>query len=573
MSIVATAAAVALAAMCVVAVYNLLTAPRLERAGEPGRFPLVSVLVPARNEGATLTRTLPALLALDYPRLELVLLDDGSEDDTEEVVSVLAGERVRLLRGSPTPAGWTGKNWACHQLAAAARGEVLLFCDADVAPRPEAVRQTVALLQATGAGSATAMPRHRLGSWVEHAVVPLVAQLPVVATLPLRLVVHSPAPSLSMANGQWLAFTRDAYRGCGGHAAVAGQVLEDVALGRRVKAAGIGLVAALGTRSLTVRMYQDAAAVRAGFRKNLFALLGGRSLPFVAGVAGFLLVAVYPWAAALAGSRDALLPLALLVALRGLGALFFGHGARSVLLHPAGALLAVAIALDSFVGHRRGTLRWKGRRLVPPGGRSPVQVFRLVGRPTHGSSPPTRGSMQDEREQVIVVDASDAELGAADKLPVHREGILHRAFSVFVLNGRGQILLQRRADGKYHCGGLWSNTCCGHPRPGEETAGAARRRLQEEMGIDCDLTRVFSFTYRAELGNGLSEHEIDHVFAGRYDDDPEPDPAEVGEWRWLDATALRREMEHDPSAFTPWLAEALRGLLAHPLPHGSLGAS
>jgi isopentenyl-diphosphate delta-isomerase len=166
-----------------------------------------------------------------------------------------------------------------------------------------------------------------------------------------------------------------------------------------------------------------------------------------------------------------------------------------------------------------------------------------------------------EEERVILVDPDDEAIGTAAKLEAHTSGALHRAFSVFVMNRRGEILLQRRADGKYHSGGRWSNTCCGHPRPGEETADAAARRLGEEMGFGCDLRWLFAFTYRVEMEDGLWEHEIDHVFLGRHDADPSPDPEEVGEWRWVSPRTLRAEMDRAPDRFTPWLAPALSGLM------------
>ena len=170
----------------------------------------------------------------------------------------------------------------------------------------------------------------------------------------------------------------------------------------------------------------------------------------------------------------------------------------------------------------------------------------------------------DELERVILVDEGDRELGSAAKLEVHRSGRLHRAFSVFVLNERGEVLMQRRAGDKYHSGGLWSNTCCGHPRPGEATAAAARRRLGEEMGLDCELEPLGAFTYRAELADGLVEHEVDHVFVGRAGGDPDPNPSEVGAWRGVRPSDLRREMRRAPERFTPWLAGALRKLEKRP---------
>src|SRR5215207_6915560 len=151
--------------------------------------------------------------------------------------------------------------------------------------------------------------------------------------------------------------------------------------------------------------------------------------------------------------------------------------------------------------------------------------------------------MQDAQETVVLVDEHDREVGLAPKLEAHETGVLHRAFSVFVLNAKGELLLQRRAGIKYHCGGLWTNTACGHPRPGEPVAAAARRRLREEMGFDCELTPIGAFLYRADVGGGLHEHEYDHVFVGRHDADPDPDPAEA---------------DRSPETFTPWFPLALR---------------
>jgi isopentenyl-diphosphate delta-isomerase len=169
--------------------------------------------------------------------------------------------------------------------------------------------------------------------------------------------------------------------------------------------------------------------------------------------------------------------------------------------------------------------------------------------------------MVDARETVVLVDESDREVGLAPKLDAHASGALHRAFSVFVLNGRGEVLLQRRADGKYHSGGLWTNTCCGHPRPGEPVGAAARRRLREEMGFDCALSPAGAFVYRADVGGGLLEHEFDHVFLGRHDHPPTPDAAEASEWRWQSPEAALAEAEAHPERFTPWFALALRELI------------
>ena len=165
-------------------------------------------------------------------------------------------------------------------------------------------------------------------------------------------------------------------------------------------------------------------------------------------------------------------------------------------------------------------------------------------------------------ERVILVDEDDREIGTEPKLAAHERGLLHRAVSVFVFDGKGNTLLQRRARGKYHSAGLWANACCSHPRPGEETADAAQRRLREEMGIDCAVEEVHSFTYRADVGGGLIEHELDHVFAGRFDGEPAPDPAEIAEWRWQDVAELADDIEKHPERYARWLGAALRGLPA-----------
>jgi isopentenyl-diphosphate delta-isomerase len=157
-------------------------------------------------------------------------------------------------------------------------------------------------------------------------------------------------------------------------------------------------------------------------------------------------------------------------------------------------------------------------------------------------------------DSVILVDAADREIGVADKMGVHYQGAMHRAFSVFVFNSRGELLLQRRALDKYHSAGLWSNTCCSHPRPGETVLEAAQRRMPEEMGIDLVLRPVFSFIYHATFENGLVEHELDHVLIGRSVDDvlPEPNPAEVVEWKWVSPAQIRADLHAYPEMFTVW---------------------
>ena len=168
--------------------------------------------------------------------------------------------------------------------------------------------------------------------------------------------------------------------------------------------------------------------------------------------------------------------------------------------------------------------------------------------------------MKPDKELVVLVDERDREIGKVEKLRAHLTGQLHRAVSVFIFDAIGRILLQRRADDKYHSAGRWANTCCSHPRPGESPADAAQRRLREEMGLDCALTPVGNFTYRADVGGGLVEHELDHLFVGRSTREPVPDPREVREYRWAHLEDILREMRERPNDFAAWLAPAIASL-------------
>jgi isopentenyl-diphosphate delta-isomerase len=164
-------------------------------------------------------------------------------------------------------------------------------------------------------------------------------------------------------------------------------------------------------------------------------------------------------------------------------------------------------------------------------------------------------------ERVILVDEADREVGTDEKAAAHAGGRLHRAFSIFVFDRSGRLLLQRRAAGKYHSAGRWSNTCCGHPRPGEALDEAAHRRLREEMGFDCRLVEVARYRYTARLEGGLVENEIDHLFAGEFDGAPAPDPAEAEEWRWAEPRGLLGQIGAAPQRFTAWLRGSLEQVL------------
>lgn len=166
-------------------------------------------------------------------------------------------------------------------------------------------------------------------------------------------------------------------------------------------------------------------------------------------------------------------------------------------------------------------------------------------------------------EEVILVDDQDRPIGTMEKMEAHAKGQLHRAFSIFVFNSDGELLLHQRAFDKYHSGGLWTNTCCSHPRPGESVLEAGHRRLMEEMGMACDLQERFSFVYRSELDQGLIEHELDHVMFGVSDDLPVLNPEEVAAYRYASLEEISEEMADDPDLFTEWFKICFAEVLKH----------
>ena len=166
--------------------------------------------------------------------------------------------------------------------------------------------------------------------------------------------------------------------------------------------------------------------------------------------------------------------------------------------------------------------------------------------------------------KVILVDKQDNQIGTEEKLAAHQKGLLHRCFSIFLFNSRGEWLLQKRAKTKYHSGGLWSNTCCSHPEPNRDLKEEAKRRLKEEMGIECDLKKAFHFTYKAKVKareGYLTEHEFDHVFWGNFERDPQPNPEEVEHWKWLTIEEIKKDVQENPQKYTEWFKMILNDFL------------
>ncbi|MCT7659324.1 glycosyltransferase [Mycobacterium deserti] len=322
----------------------------------------VSILVPARDEAHRIGPTIRSLLGQrGLPDAEILVLDDGSTDGTAEVVRDVAGSdsRVKVLTGSVVPPGWLGKPHACAQLAAAARGEVLVFVDADVVLVPNAVAAAVAVLRGP-------RPLDLLSPWPRQIVTGLSGRLvqPLLAwswltTLPLRLAERSARPSMAAANGQFLLVEAGALARAGGWRRVAGAVLDDIGMARAIRATGGRTGIADGSALATCRMYTSGRELREGYRKSLWAAFGSPAGALAVAVA-LSVVYVLPAAAAVTGSRIGALGYAAAVVGRMSASRWAGRPLDAV-AHPVSVLTLLVLLASSWVGRARGSLQWKGR--------------------------------------------------------------------------------------------------------------------------------------------------------------------------------------------------------------------
>ena len=340
----------------------------------------ISVLVPARDEAARIASCISSILASEGVRdLEVLVLDDGSTDGTADVVTATAAgdPRLRLIEGGSgdVPHGWLGKTWACHRLAAQATGRVLVFVDADVMLAPHALAATVAVLRGGGLDLVSPYPRQVAEFPLARLVQPLL-QWSWATLLPLRLAETSPRPSLVAANGQLLAVDAATYARTGGHEAVRGEVLDDVALLRAVKTSGGRGVVVDGTDVATCRMYDDAASLVEGYTKSLWSAFGSPA-GSAAVVSLLALMYVVPPAAVVAGpTRRARTAGALGYAAGVAGRVLVARrtGGRPVdsLAHPVSVAVFGGLVAESWRRRRTGSLRWRGRTLPVGEGPGPL---------------------------------------------------------------------------------------------------------------------------------------------------------------------------------------------------------
>ena len=365
-----------------ITILNTLTFPRLRPVNRQhqseDRLLKVSLLIPARNEAAVIQETIRAACAQDYPEVEIILLDDGSSDGTADLARQAAGDSAhfQVVQGQPLPAGWTGKNWACQQLADLAQGDLLVFTDADVQWAPGALSALVNLFSRTGADTLTVWPTQSTQTWGERLVVPMMMFV-IMAYLPEILVRYVPWPVFSAANGQCLAFRRAAYESIGGHQVVRGNIVEDVGLAWETKRRELRMVMSLGEAQISGRMYHDWASVKDGFAKNILAGHGGVPfflmlsavfhwllflLPFLWLPLGFILPETDAWPA---------VPLAMAalgLGMRALSAAATRQRLEDALLLPVSVLLMSRVAIQALLWHyQKGGPLWKGRQIQARG--------------------------------------------------------------------------------------------------------------------------------------------------------------------------------------------------------------
>jgi chlorobactene glucosyltransferase len=351
--------------------------------------PLVSILVPARNEARNIAGCLSSLLAQDYPNFEVIVLDDNSEDDTKTIASQLIEregkqKKAAVVGGSPLPEDWSGKNWACHQLAQHAKGEFLLFTDADTTHAPGTVTAAIRFAQSRNAGLLTAWPRFVTKTLGEKVIIPIIVLIGLVfcAHWLIALLQRFPVVArklgsrftraIGAANGQFMFFTRDCYNKIGGHAALRDNIVEDVALGREVTARmgdGMRLCICDAFRFSQVRMYRSFQETWAGFSKNLRAMFGQQRFVFwlfLLGLWACFLVPTIKWIWVPDHARNiVLLHAAIVIGIRSLVTLRCRTSWASVLLHPIGVSLVMAISVRSWWLSRSRGVEWKGRVYRP----------------------------------------------------------------------------------------------------------------------------------------------------------------------------------------------------------------
>jgi chlorobactene glucosyltransferase len=353
---------------------NIWITRRIRHHSPPAAFPMVSVLIPARNEERSIASCVRSILAQDYPSFEVLVLDDQSSDDTRAILESMAVSHpaLRILHGEPTSGNQVGKNWACSQLARQAKGELLLFTDADTLYRSDTLKIIVTTLMGERADLLTGFPHQEVHTWGERLLVPFFSWA-FLCFIPLALAYKFRLPFLSMAVGQLMLFRREPYLAIGGHDFVSPSMVDDISLARRIKASGLRWRVSYVANLISCRMYHSSREAMEGFTKNLFAAFDYRLLPFLFAFL-WLLVMFWKPLIVLAGMISGLAPQAHLVALIVcllLSLLLWlipyiemGIPFTLAFLYPFTILANVAVAFRSLVHSLGGRIIWKGRSIA-----------------------------------------------------------------------------------------------------------------------------------------------------------------------------------------------------------------
>ncbi|HEM48976.1 MAG TPA: glycosyltransferase [Caldithrix sp.] len=345
--------------------FNSLFGPFLNKKHKMISKPKVSILIPARNEKDNITACLEHLLNQDYKNIEIIILDDESNDGTSKIVRQLqkGNPQVKLIYGKPLPNGWTGKNWACHQLSQTAAGEIFIFTDADTTHNPEAVSNTLSWMQKQNLGMLSTFPQQRSATFAEKLIVPIIDFF-VYGMLPLWAVYYCTCPALAAANGQWIAIKKDTYKKIGGHKSIKNDIVEDIKLNRLAKRFGIKTLTTAGTGMVFCRMYRSVKDIWHGFSKNFYGLTGHVPVTFLFIEFILLVSCVLPYVLLFFNYKSVIFLslIALNLIIRAILAIRFRHPFFiSVLLHPFSILFAAVIGFNSFYQYHWGNFHWKDR--------------------------------------------------------------------------------------------------------------------------------------------------------------------------------------------------------------------
>ena len=333
---------------------NFLFLPRLHlMARNSSDGTRVSLLIPVRNESASLLRTAATWRKIRHPNLEILVLDDGSSDNSK---SILRESGFEVISGLPLPEGWTGKNWACHQLAERASGEIFIFADADVSTSEWAINRTLAAMAKYGAQALSALPFQELNTALEKIIIPLFLHVPILTWVPVFLPSRFLPKSMALGNGQWFAIRRDAYRKIGGHAEIRSSPIDDISLAKRLRKESLNTILALAPQDLSVRMYRSRSQLWEGFTKNLALIYGGslRRLVF------FALLFFVSQIAPLFHPVTAIL----WITSRLFCMACVQRNFISILGHPFGVVIFYILLFRSSIKLARGTATWKGRKIA-----------------------------------------------------------------------------------------------------------------------------------------------------------------------------------------------------------------